>query len=318
MREPRLRHDPGKLSGKLFLGRGRNLRIGGIDIVISPEPALRLRIANPLYRPFIVNAVAEKKASHISLHLKIDQWPEYHHLEKIFDTQDSWSMCRDKKYFWLSLAPVPHQDPLWVARFERRLKRVDLYCRTVVQGKGGKNIIDLPMVYPLDQLLLMYYLAWRKGMLVHAAGMVHGGRSFLFAGASGAGKSTFSGLLAAARVGKLLSDERMIVREIAGTMTAFGTPWAGTSGVARAGSAPLAGIYFLRHGRDNCIEKLAAAEALDRLLPLVSIPWYDPGTLSSIIAFAKHFLANVPAFEMGFKPDRSAIDFFWTFSKNPT
>ena len=77
-------------------------------------------------------------------------------------------------------------------------------------------MIDLPLMYPLDQLLLMYYLSKRKGLLVHAAGMVLGGRVYLFAGVSGAGKSTISELLVRARIGKVLSDERMIVREIRG------------------------------------------------------------------------------------------------------
>ncbi|HEX7502511.1 MAG TPA: hypothetical protein VF451_03745, partial [Acidobacteriota bacterium] len=144
------------------------------------------------------------------------------------------------------------------------------------------------------------------------------GKALIFPGCSGAGKSTFSQMLAEARIGKLLSDERMIVREMDGTMQAFGTPWAGTAGIARDGRAPLAGIYFLTHGRDNRVEKLAAAEALDKLLPLVSIPWYDPETMVPIIAFAKRLVAKVPAFEMSFKPDRSAIDFFRTFTKKPS
>jgi hypothetical protein len=110
----------------------------------------------------------------------------------------------------------------------------------------------------------------------------------------------------------------MIVREVAGAMRVFGTPWAGTAGIARAGSAPLAGIYFLRHGQGNHIEKLTAAEALDRLLPLVSIPWYDPDTVSPLIAFSKRLLARVPAYKMNFLPEPSAVEFFRQFSKKRT
>jgi hypothetical protein len=108
----------------------------------------------------------------------------------------------------------------------------------------------------------------------------------------------------------MLSDERMIVREIKGEMNAFGTPWAGTAGIARSGSAPLAGIFFLKHGKSNRIEKLDAAAAADRLLPLASIPWYDPDTAAPIITFAKRIFAVVPAWEFSFTPDRSAIDHF--------
>jgi hypothetical protein len=51
---------------------------------------------------------------------------------------------------------------------------------------------------------------------------------------------------------------------------------------------------------------------------LVSIPWYDPDTMSQIIAFAKHLVAKVPVYEMSFTPDRSAVDFFWQFQKKPS
>jgi hypothetical protein len=108
----------------------------------------------------------------------------------------------------------------------------------------------------------------------------------------------------------------MIVREIKGGMVAFGTPWAGTAGIARAGCAPLAGIFFLKHGKNNRMEKLDAAAAADRLLPMASVPWYDPDTAAPIIAFAKRLMARVPAYEMRFMPDGSAIDFFRDFLKN--
>jgi len=236
-------------------------------------------------------------------------------LEKVFDTRNSWSLCRDKKSYWLNLAQPGCESPLWIARFDRGVRRVDLYCPAGPEEKNGKRVISLPLVYPLDQLLLMYFLARRQGILAHAAGMVRSGKAFLFTGASGAGKSTFSELLVKARTGKVLSDERMIICEIGGVMQAFGTPWAGTAGIARNVSAPLAGIFFLKHGTSSQIKKLAAAAAADRLLPMISVPWYDPDTAAPIIAFAKRVFAAVPAYEFRFSPDRSAIDFFWKFIK---
>jgi len=299
----------------MFLGKGRNLRIGGIDLVLFATSTQRLRISNPLYRPFVVAAGAEGKSPRIPIRLKTDLWPDYRHLAKLFDTQDSWSLHGDGERFWISLSPPPHEHPLWVAGFDRRVKRVDLYCQVKPAKNGKKGIVDLPLVYPLDQLLLMHFLATRQGMLLHTAGMIYKGKTYLFTGASGAGKSTFSGLLAQAGVGRLLSDERMIVREIDGAMVAFGTPWSGTAGIARNGSAPLAGIFFLKHGKGNRCEKLDPAAAGDLLLPLASIPWYDPASMAPIIAFAKRLTAKVPAYELNFLPDRSAVDFFLEFIK---
>jgi hypothetical protein len=196
-------------------------------------------------------------------------------------------------------------------------RRVQLFDLRVGGEGGQKKKIVLPFGYPFDQLLMMHYLARRRGLLAHAAGMVHRGRAYLFAGASGAGKSTFSELLVQARLGRVLSDERMIVRQVKGEMIAFGTPWAGTAGIARDGSAPLAGIFFLRHGKENRIEGLDAGAAADRLLPMASIPWYDPDAAAPIIAFAKRLFARVPAWEFRFTPDFAAVGLMRSFLKGP-
>jgi hypothetical protein len=296
-----------------------NLKVAGVTFLISRHPSVRLRIRNPLYRHFLTGAPASKGDTGIIVRLQLGSLPPLERQKKLFDTGESWSLFHDEKYHWISYHPLCYQKPFWVARFDHKVKRVVIFYGPQGQPEAKKTKeLGHPICYPLDQLLLMHFLAPRKGILTHAAGVVRNGKAFIFAGASGAGKSTFSQLLAEARVGKLLSDERVIVREIDGVMQAFGTPWAGTAGIARNGNAPLAGIYFLKHGLSNHLKKLAAGDASDKFLPLVSIPWYDPDTMSQIIAFAKHLVAKVPVYEMSFTPDRSAVDFFWQFQKKPS
>ncbi len=301
--------------------RSRNdrLRIAGVLFAVSSEQAVRLRIVNPLYKAFVGRAIPEKEKLKICIRLVMGSLPVLDGMKKVYDTGESWSMFEDADHLWISLHPSRHAKPFWVARFDRRVKRVEYYCG-LPGAKTGKKPMEIvhPVYYPLDQLLLMHFLAGRKGIMVHAAGVVKGGKAAIFPGASGAGKSTFSQLLAKAGTGRLLSDERLIVREIDGILRAFGTPWAGTAGIARNGSAPLAGIYFLKHGQGNEMRKLDNAEALEKMLPLVSIPWYDPDTVSSIITFIKRLVAKVPAYEMSFTPGPTAVDHFWKFLKAPS
>ncbi len=289
-------------------GACSTLRIAGVPFVISGSPRQGLKVRNPLYRRFIKRAVIGKMQPRIEIMVNMAPPPVLDGKERIFATRESWELLADKKRLWMVYHPPRHAQPFWVAAFDRRAARVEFYC-------PGESQPIHPVGYPLDQLLLMYFLARRKGILTHAAGIARGGKAFIFPGVSGAGKSTFSGLLARAGAGKMLSDERIIVREIDGVMQAFGTPWAGTAGIARDGSAPLAGLFFLKHGKSNRIEQLASSAAADRLLPLASIPWYDPGTLAPIVAFAKRLAASVPAYEMSFIPDSSAVAFFWNFIK---
>ena len=279
------------------------MRIAGVPIIVLNPPRQGLKIFNSLYRRFVNGDQADDSGPAIAIEMKQSPPPALAGMQKIFDTRESWALYNDGRRLWAVYHPPRYASPFWVAGFDCRASRVDYF------GAGSCESSH-PVGYPLDQLLLMYFLARRKGILTHAAGLVLKRKAFIFAGASGAGKSTLSELLVRAKIGEMLSDERMIVRQIAGRMITFGTPWAGTAGIARAGNAPLAAIFFLKHGESNRIEKLAVAAAADRLLPLASIPWYDPETAMPIIAFAKRIMAKVPAYEMSFTPDRSAIDFF--------
>jgi hypothetical protein len=292
-------------------GTSGALRIAGVPIIVLNPPARGLKVFGSLYRRFVQGGPTDDNGPAITIAMKHSPPPALAGMKKIFDTRESWALLDDGRRLWAVYHPPMHAEPFWVAGFDRRVKRVEYFCPS-----GGESLH--PADYPLDQLLLMYYFARRRGLLAHAAGMVLKGKAYLFAGASGAGKSTFSLLQAAARVGKMLSDERMIVREISGEMVAFGTPWAGTAGIARKGSAPLAGIFFLTHGKRNQIKKMDPAAAADRMLPMISIPWYDPDSAAQIIAFAKRVFAAVPAYEFSFTPDSVAVDCFKEFLKNET
>ena len=144
---------------------------------------------------------------------------------------------------------------------------------------------------------------------MHAAGIDLDGRGLIFPGCSGAGKSTLTRLFADSGKGNLLSDERVALRLIDANWQIYGTPWAGTEGIGTNGCAPLAAMFFLKHDTQNRIRKITTENALERLLPILSIPWYDTEVMASIIASAKRLTSKVPAYELSFKPDRSAVDF---------
>ncbi|MCU0237535.1 MAG: hypothetical protein MUC72_10685 [Acidobacteria bacterium] len=293
------------------------LRIAGIRFDVRCPRHVRLRKLNPLYRKFVDPGRLEGEEERIRLNMILGDAPGEQGLDAVYTTGESWSMQRDHRHSWIRLQPPGQPRPFWAARFDRGVRSVDIYVDPARTPSGNKMIrLDHPVYYPLDQLLLMNYLARHAGALMHAAGMVSANRAYLFAGASGAGKSTFAQLLVQAKAGRMLSDERIIVRGISGKMVAFGTPWAGTAGIAGNGSAPLTGLFLLRHGLENRMTKLAPDAALDRLLPLLSIPWYDAGPMARIIAFAKKVAAAVPCYEFSFIPDPAAVVFFREFKRS--
>ena len=98
------------------------------------------------------------------------------------------------------------------------------------------------------------------------------GRGYFFPGKSGAGKSTLSRLLLGRDNIGMLSDDRVVARKIKGRFEVFGTPWAGDAEIAENKNVPLSGIFFIHHAEENMIKEIKPREAIERLMPVTSIP----------------------------------------------
>ncbi len=159
--------------------------------------------------------------------------------------------------------------------------------------------------YSIDSVLRIVHtlvLSRQGGFLVHAASAVRNGKAFLFAGASGAGKTTLSRLAPADAV--LLTDEISYVRRQEGGYIAFGTPFAGE--LAKVGEnicAPIAAMYLLAKGPENRIEPVAQAKAGLALLANILFFAEDSELVNFVFQSACEFVSRVPVYRLTFVPD---------------
>ncbi len=159
--------------------------------------------------------------------------------------------------------------------------------------------------YAIDCVLRILHslvLAGEGGFLVHAASAVKNGRAFLFAGVSGAGKTTIS-RLAPSNV-TVLTDEISYVRVGRHGYEAFGTPFAGE--LARIGAnlrAPLEAVYLLVQGPENKIEPVSETAALQAFLRNVLFFAHDPELVEKVFQNAFDFVSRVPVHRLVFVPD---------------
>ncbi|MGB6431804.1 MAG: hypothetical protein WBF06_14555 [Candidatus Acidiferrales bacterium] len=165
--------------------------------------------------------------------------------------------------------------------------------------------------YSVDAVLRIVHtlaLSRRGGFLVHAASAVRNGAAFLFAGASGAGKTTLARLAPENAV--LLSDEISYVRKREVGYFAFGTPFTGE--LAKVGEnicAPIAALYILAKGLQNRVEPVAQAEAGRALLTNILFFAEDAELVRLVFESACEFVVRVPVYRLTFVPDASVWEF---------
>jgi hypothetical protein len=159
--------------------------------------------------------------------------------------------------------------------------------------------------YSIDAVLRIVHtlaLARQGGFLLHSASAIRNGKAFLFAGVSGAGKTTISRL--APPDATLLTDEISYVRKQDTGYIAFGTPFTGE--LAKLGeniSAPVAALYLLAQGRENRIDPVAPGEATRSILAHVLFFAEDEELVQATFHSAFEFVSRVPVLRLTFVPD---------------
>jgi hypothetical protein len=168
--------------------------------------------------------------------------------------------------------------------------------------------------YSIDAVLRIVHtllLARQGGFLLHSASAIRNGKAFLFAGVSGAGKTTISRLAPADVI--LLTDEISYVRKLDASeksegYVAFGTPFTGE--LAKLGenmSAPVAALYLLAKGKDkdneNRIDPVTAADAGRELLANMLFFAGDQELVHGAFQAACDFVHGVPVYRLTFTPD---------------
>ncbi|MBP7865828.1 MAG: hypothetical protein KA419_07740 [Acidobacteria bacterium] len=221
----------------------------------------------------------------------------------LFGCGDSWTLYLNGDEYWLANHLPGRPEPAWLARISPGCDRVTLHCGKgmITEEEAGSRVED-PFCYPLDQILIMLYLATRGGVIVHAAGVGTNRGGCVFAGRSGAGKSTLTRQLAGRKGVRALSDDRVVIRKIDGGFRMYGTPWPGEAGIALNAWTPLRRLFFLCKSSEDRLVPLTPGEAMERLMPVVSVPWFSRELIVPQLAFLDELLAAVPAFDLHFRP----------------
>jgi len=272
-----------------------NLRIGEISLALDWQKPIGNWEVPPAYQPFIGGSQPDMR---LVLH---QQPPEIGPGKKIFESPPIWTLVRypDKSAIRIFENLQGFQRTLVIPS---GLDETELYF-----NGAGSRFMD-PFFGPTLELLMIHGLAREKGVILHTCGIARGDSGTLFAGESGAGKSTMAGLWNRQEGIVVLSDDRTVVRKTGGEFRMHGTPWHGEAKFGLARDARLDKIFFIRHGDANRVREMNGAEAVQSLLTCAFPPYWDAAGMGFTLDFFSEMTAAVPCYELFFTPDQGAVD----------
>lgn len=164
----------------------------------------------------------------------------------------------------------------------------------------------------LDAANLEHMLTALGAVSLHSSFITHNGQAILFSAPSGTGKSTQAALWEQYAHAEQINGDRSVIRCVDGVWTAFGFPFAGSSGIYKNKSAPIRAIVVLRQAPENTIERLAAPEAFRLLYSETAIQRWNTQGHAAAVDLLIRLSAAVPVYRLCCTPDARAVDLLQT------
>lgn len=198
--------------------------------------------------------------------------------------------------------PVRGQPPYAQVRYSDRNPHL-LVCEYVLGMESSlsysRNVIDL---MGLELLLLR-----NDSLLLHSSLVRWEGKAVLFTAPSGTGKSTQAELWKTYENADILNGDRAALRRYGDTWCAWGLPYAGSSGIFRNESAPIAAIVYLRQAKQNRIYRIFSIEAMRLIYPELTIHRWDAGFVNRAVDLFLALTNQIPVYILECLPDAGAV-----------
>lgn len=280
------------------------LRIAGLTIgVWGHDDAMNMQL-DPTMRPFCIDAATPDltlQASYGVLAEDPEDMP-------VFESGGLWRLSNRHghpcfRFVSPYFGAIPYKEACLRADFSSG--EVRLHHPYFAASPGV-----YPLEYPLDELLILHLLSQRRGVEVHACGIIDAdGRGHVFMGHSGAGKTTLARLWTTDPHVTILSDDRIILRRTDDGYRIYGTPWHGEAHFAYAAEAPLASLVVIGHGPHHSLTPLAPVEAIGRFMSCSFPPFYNSEALAWTLEFFTDIVQTIPAYTLAFLPNQQVLSF---------
>ena len=144
-------------------------------------------------------------------------------------------------------------------------------------------------------------------MLLHASLIEYKGIALAFTGPSGVGKSTQADLWHRCAGAQILNGDRAALRKEIHGWQAYGSPYAGSSGIYINRSAPLKALIVLRQGKENKLQPLGYTQALRCLYQELTVHHWERNFVAAATDLCLDLLENIPVYRLECRPEDSAV-----------
>jgi hypothetical protein len=287
--------------------------IGAINISLTYDPASYDITLDKALENFSIDPVQRP-----DIRFRIDTespFPSVDACRRIFTASPDglWTIFEDQNktcYLIVLQNVMRDSEPYKIIRADR------MFTDFIIYDRPAKNNMLSPLEYPLAELAISGYLNLNKiGIILHSACIAIRGKSYLFAGESGSGKSTISEIWRRDKEAEVFTDERVILRELQNELWAFGTPWHGTSNIHKNMGAGIVKIFFIKHGKNNRAIPLSKTEAASRLMARCFPSFWSREGMAFTLDFCARVAERRECYHFQFLPDQSAAGFLKQFDQ---
>ncbi|MFA5879660.1 MAG: radical SAM protein [Candidatus Margulisiibacteriota bacterium] len=279
---------------------------GGITIQIDSDLPITENTFHQKMRVFQKSEPGEDTVF-ISHHFELPDLNEENLGQRVY-YKAPWSIYKKgDNWIYLGISPTEGEKDLHrIAVFNRDHSRGKIYHPDhKIYQKGKLSSLTL---FPTDQILLARLLADRGGCYLHSCGIVFNNKGLLFVGHSTAGKSTTSLMLKAAG-GKILCDDRIIVKKHNNSFDIHGTWSHGDVKDIAPDSAPLQAILFLEKSDNNEIIPLTdKKEIIKKLLACIIKPFETADWWEKELAVLEQIIQKIPFYRMQFDKSGKIVE----------
>lgn len=204
---------------------------------------------------------------------------------------------------------------LWLERLDRKDGR-PLLCGTYpAEGSGEVLLWGLNSQYPFIARMEQLWAAvdfphhlLQKGILtLHSAAIEIAGQVILFLAPSGTGKSTQARLWQELRGARQLNGDKTGIACRSGTVTAYGLPICGTSGICTRFELSVAAVVLLSQAQENSIHRLTGMAALRVILQNCFGHREVPGCTEKMLEVLAPVVERIPVYSLACTPDERAV-----------